>query len=67
MLTDADFEDAYRELTRPSRQTVVGKCLGDFVMVFGGAFLGTLQSSYCSIGIVFIVVGLYVREYSGTK
>ena len=46
---------------------MVGKCLGDFVMVFGGAFLGTLQSSYCSIGIVFIVVGLYVREYSGTK
>ena len=67
MITDADVEDAHRQITRPSNRTLFATCLGDLLMIAGGAFIGALQTQPVCIGLVFAAAGLYIRECAGGK
>jgi len=67
MVTDADVEDAYREITRPNRRKVFATVLGDFLLLAGGAFFGTLQMTFMGIGALLALAGFYIRECGGGK
>jgi histone H3/H4 len=67
MVTDADFEDAYRQLTRPNNRTLLATCMGDLLMIAGGAFIGVLQTSSICVGLAFALAGLYIRECAGER
>jgi hypothetical protein len=45
-ITDANVNDAYRELTRPTNKNYVPVCLGEAMMIIGGALFGSLIFNY---------------------
>jgi hypothetical protein len=66
-VTDADVDDAFRELTRPTYKNYVPICLGEAMMIIGGALLGSLVFNYAGIGVLFAIVGIYLRECVSEK
>lgn len=64
--TDADLEDAYRELTRPTNSSRMSKCLGDGALVVGGTLLALVGPwfSLSIAGVCIVVLGLYIREFN---
>ena len=67
MVTDADFEDGYRQLTRPNNRALLATCMGDLLMIAGGAVIGVMQTPSVCIGLAFAVTGIYIRECAGGK
>jgi len=64
--TDADVDDAYRDLVRGDNPNKARKCIGDAAMIVGGLLLSLWQITplLTVCGVFLCGLGLYVREYS---
>jgi hypothetical protein len=66
-VVDSDVNDAFRELTRPSTTSRWHKCVGDALLIIGGALLFSFWSSSHWITLMGIAVcgaGFYLREFT---
>ena len=68
-LTEADYDDAFRQLTRHNSPTRLQRAMGDGLLVIGGIFIPLWPTSPLLTvgGVVMGLAGLYVREFMSPK